>query len=348
MASDDGSRNPRPLQPVNIPFPNSRPSQPINIPHPDSRSPQPPVPRPPQYVPVDAKASVDSFARPDLHHPQPQTDLHRFPPPPGPPNGPPPPQRSPQDPRARTIPNVRPDVSPPASATFASPAPPPPPPQSNAAPPQGQPVNDAVTSAFSRADTAVPPELIAQITEDVIKRLRAAGVDGPAANPAAAAAAAATAPPPPPPPAASGSSHGHSRNNSQTTSDSASVPARDVYTPPSPRPNKPDIAAYGSPPRQGSVIGNAAIPSVIPNSPRQPTSPWEAPKGRSADRGPPSPEHSETSRPGPERKPTDQDETPMDRTWGQLFDESGHSTARLGQFLRGLANHIVRSTIRLP
>ena len=33
--------------------------------------------------------------------------------------------------------------------------------------------------------------------------------------------------------------------------------------------------------------------------------------------------------------------TPLDKTWGQLF-EDGVATDRLGQFLRGLANHLVR------
>jgi hypothetical protein len=31
----------------------------------------------------------------------------------------------------------------------------------------------------------------------------------------------------------------------------------------------------------------------------------------------------------------------IDQKWGRLFDSEGNPTPRLGQFLRGLANHIV-------
>jgi hypothetical protein len=31
----------------------------------------------------------------------------------------------------------------------------------------------------------------------------------------------------------------------------------------------------------------------------------------------------------------------IDQKWGRLFDRDGNATTRLGQFLRGLANHIV-------
>lgn len=49
------------------------------------------------------------------------------------------------------------------------------------------------------------------------------------------------------------------------------------------------------------------------------------------------------SRPSqPTRMPTLDELTPLDRTWGQLFDEDGAPTVRLSQFLRGLANHLVR------
>jgi hypothetical protein len=34
-----------------------------------------------------------------------------------------------------------------------------------------------------------------------------------------------------------------------------------------------------------------------------------------------------------------------DQRWGILFDEDGNPTARLGQFLRGLANRMVRFPI---
>ena len=42
------------------------------------------------------------------------------------------------------------------------------------------------------------------------------------------------------------------------------------------------------------------------------------------------------------RLSTGKEETTLERIWGQLFDEDSHPTVRLGQFLRGLAVHIVR------
>nr|KMM70614.1 hypothetical protein CPAG_06925 [Coccidioides posadasii RMSCC 3488] len=45
-------------------------------------------------------------------------------------------------------------------------------------------------------------------------------------------------------------------------------------------------------------------------------------------------------RPRPSRLTT-QDETPAERIWGQLFDKEGLPTPRLGQFLRGIAAHLI-------
>lgn len=43
----------------------------------------------------------------------------------------------------------------------------------------------------------------------------------------------------------------------------------------------------------------------------------------------------------PSRRSTARDETTMERIWGQLFDKDGKPTPRLGQFLRGVAVHLV-------
>ena len=178
-----------------------------------------------------------------------------------------------------------------------------------------------------RADSSsYPPELVAQITEDVIKRLKASSMETPAMGP--------------PPMVRSPS---RSRATSQTNSDTPSMQTRDVYTPPSPRP-KPEFTAYGSPPRHNSVPGASPVPSMGSQSPRE-TRPFkEPPPARHPERGPPSPEHQDSVRPQPARAPTDKEETPLDRTWGQLFDPNGKPTVRLGQFLRGLANHLVSIT----
>ncbi|KAL9115118.1 MAG: hypothetical protein Q9227_000912 [Pyrenula ochraceoflavens] len=51
---------------------------------------------------------------------------------------------------------------------------------------------------------------------------------------------------------------------------------------------------------------------------------------------------SEGSRPrGPTRLGTGDGETTVEKIWGQLFDENGNPTMRLGSFLRGIAVHII-------
>jgi hypothetical protein len=51
-------------------------------------------------------------------------------------------------------------------------------------------------------------------------------------------------------------------------------------------------------------------------------------------------EHTPAIRPQPGRVPTMELST-IDQKWGRLFDNDGQPTTRLGQFLRGLANHII-------
>jgi hypothetical protein len=91
--------------------------------------------------------------------------------------------------------------------------------------------------------------------------------------------------------------------------------ARRVYTPPSPVSTKP-------PP-----------PMEPMRSP--PNSPLEKPSGvRFSDRGPP-------SRPAVSRTYSTTELSTIDQKWGRLFDSDGTPTKRLGQFLKGLANHII-------
>jgi hypothetical protein len=48
-----------------------------------------------------------------------------------------------------------------------------------------------------------------------------------------------------------------------------------------------------------------------------------------------------TRRPSPARARTDDDETVVEKMWQPLFDSRGEPTPRVGQFLRGLALHLV-------
>ncbi|KAI9760259.1 MAG: hypothetical protein M4579_001773 [Chaenotheca gracillima] len=198
-----------------------------------------------------------------------------------------------------------------------------------------KPINEAVTSAFRRADYSdynYPPELVsqisAQITEDVINRLRAGNLDSgaPSATPSMA--------------------RSHSNSGSHTHSNSASPPpAGSTHTPPSPRP-RPDFPRYNSPPTQPIAT---PIPGPLPRSPREQT----APRPTERRTGSPDPNQS----PSRARKPTEVprspsrtrkpqqagevEETAVDRRWGRLF-EDGKATDRLGQFFRGLARHIIK------
>lgn len=179
---------------------------------------------------------------------------------------------------------------------------------------------EAVTSALNRVDTnSVPPELIAQITENVIKQLKTSGTPVPQSQ----------YPPPPfqqPVPL------------SPSTMSGSSPPThhRGLYTPPSPQKHQ-DYHSQGSPQSHSAPFPTA------PQSPIRdtPAAAFHARRtsslSQSSDEGRARPK-------GPERLSTGLEETTLEKIWGQLFNEDGHSTDRLGQFLRGLAVHIVRWT----
>ncbi|KAI9805443.1 MAG: hypothetical protein M1825_000694 [Sarcosagium campestre] len=192
-------------------------------------------------------------------------------------------------------------------------------------PAHAQPINDAVNSAINREESSgsdYPPDIVAQITaqitEDVLKRLRAEGKDNMA------------------PPAHESRSLSNSQSNA---SNSPTIPTRSVYTPPSPRKN--DVPAGGAQPRP---VSQHPVPDYAspPRSPVHSRSPRESTASKACERGPPSPDL-RASGPRAPGAPLElgKEETPLERTWGELFDESGRSTKRLGQFLRGLANHLI-------
>ena len=92
-----------------------------------------------------------------------------------------------------------------------------------------------------------------------------------------------------------------------------------------------NASTYGSSPNPPNYF------DPMPRSPRDRTL---RPDGR----GPPSPAASSDSgfaRPRPSRVPTSSEPTALDKTWRELFDFSNKPTKRLGELLRGLANHIV-------
>jgi hypothetical protein len=189
--------------------------------------------------------------------------------------------------------------------------------------PGQQPLNCAVNHAFDKSDAArtVDPELIAQITAEVKRSL----LDDIKLN-----GVGATVQPQPhaPPP--------HYVPHSPTST-SASFPSRNVYTPPSPR--HPDFASQGSTspdPLAHDPLFDGADDTPTPRVERStPDSvPFEG-----------------TRRPRPAPAPTmaaEADFSPIEKKWQRLFEPQGQPTPRLGQFLRGLAIHLVTSSPRSP
>lgn len=193
--------------------------------------------------------------------------------------------------------------------------------------PRQKPIDEAVTNAFDKAGVEtsnhVPPELIAQITQTVIKQLQTGGTTPvPPQN--------RFSPPPPPPmhqpvPLSPSTASGTSPN----------MPNR-VYTPPSPNKHT-EYPSHASPQSQP-----AYLPDDLP-SPRHEKAAQFKSRGSSS---PPSQTSESSDKPhvrpkGPARLSTSKEETTLEKIWGQLFDEDGRPTKRLGQFLRGLAVHIV-------
>lgn len=180
------------------------------------------------------------------------------------------------------------------------------------------PINEAVSPTFDKADMHyVHPDLVAHITENVIKQLKI-GADGSTPVPQHKQFAPPLHQPIP---------------QSPSTLGSASPPPthhRNVYTPPSPH-KQSDYPRHESPdPPLHAPSQRSRTPPPIDKE-RRASSPTTAPHD---DAG--------YTRPrGPARLSTGRDETTLEKIWGQLFDEESNPTPRLSQFLRGLAMHIV-------
>ncbi|KAG0646283.1 hypothetical protein D0Z07_8325 [Hyphodiscus hymeniophilus] len=181
--------------------------------------------------------------------------------------------------------------------------------------------------------STVSPELIAVITErvkrEVVEHLNRTGSidDTPKATPQ---------PPPPAPPASQvPQAPPLQRQPSNKSSSTSSPPPNNrrerVYTPPSPMQGQSQIP---KPTNIAPSMEQIREPSrEVVRSP--PSSPSEKPSGvRFSDRTP-------TARPPPGRTFSTMELSTIDQKWGRLFDNDGRPTQRLGQFLRGLANHII-------
>ena len=246
---------------------------------------------------------------------------------------------------------------------------------------QRQPIKDAVNDAFQDTPVTnqIDPELIRQVTEQVIKNLQAA-----APTPTPSAQTQQTQYPPPPPPQSQ-----EPRSPTQSSVDSNN----ERYTPPTPERNREgrDYEAESSsspePPAsdtgsnlsresRGSVRSRESQRSVDTPKPfksdsssrarrtsyttrrRSGTIPkedslrreWSGSDSTAREKTPfrRDSKDSEASYDGtstrsrmrPPRVPSDVEETPLEKFWQPLFD-NGNPTVRLSQFLRGLALHLI-------
>lgn len=192
---------------------------------------------------------------------------------------------------------------------------------SSIAPPDGaqqssqQPLHNALNNAFDKSDSAraVDPELIAQITAEVKKSV----LDEIKLNGVGVGVAGQPAPP-----------HTYA---AQSPTSTTSLPSRNVYTPPTPR--HADSSSHGS--TSPDPLASDAAFDIVDDTPT-PRNDRSAPIDI--------PQASTKPRPAPTtRMTTDENFSPIEKMWQRLFDVHGQPTPRLGQFLRGLAVHLVRS-----
>lgn len=216
-----------------------------------------------------------------------------------------------------------------------------------------QPIHDAVTNVFdssSGAASRVPPDIVKQLTEDikaeVLQTLKQSGLLSPQTQqpPQQINFPQTTPLAPQPQPYIP-----HSPTSTDTTK---SIPTRPVHTPPSPARR----SSNGSSLPDHHLPQDLHHPSVdgtredlsgrygdrTENVPLRRTetssfSSRQVPRDRSA-------EDSDSSRRRPphiSRHMTDEEETVVEKMWQPLFSSDGKPTPRLGQFLRGLALHLV-------
>ncbi|PWY89547.1 hypothetical protein BO94DRAFT_584799 [Aspergillus sclerotioniger CBS 115572] len=180
-------------------------------------------------------------------------------------------------------------------------------------------INEAVNSAFHQADKPdyLSPEVVSQITATVIQQLKATGLDNLQNDQVPSSQ-------PPPQWAPPGSTYGEPMHS----------PVRPQNTPPPPPKIPPGETDYQAP----------VPPPVHPSSPH--LFPGSS-LGQSAERhGSPASQLSHQSqnmesRPKPpSREDTVTEMTTLEKIWGKLF-EDGKPTERLGQFLRGVAVHLI-------
>ena len=185
-----------------------------------------------------------------------------------------------------------------------------------------QPINEAVTSAFNSTDAtsaaSFSPELLqhitSQITANVLSQLKGSNLPLPTEQPPMLGA------------------------HIDASSSAAGSPPPDraaVYTPPTPHRYSDEAAASQPSPQFPPPPSQASFRAPSPVVDKRPISPLSQP-GHSSDA-----EVSQSRPRGPKRITTGEEATILERVWGQLFTEKGQATPRFGQFLRGIAVHLI-------
>ncbi|EEP81598.1 predicted protein [Uncinocarpus reesii 1704] len=161
----------------------------------------------------------------------------------------------------------------------------------------------------------VSPEIIAQITSSVIQQLQGLNFVGNIPRQA------------PEHPSQNSNLSPFTPSVSEI-SQSSPTTANKIYTPPSPFRHVQDG------PYQSPQFSNPQFAQKVQNFPQTLGEQERIPR--------PYLDGANDQRPRLSRPPT-QDETPVEKIWGQLFDKDGMPTARLGQFLRGIAVHLIEA-----
>ncbi|KIW77343.1 hypothetical protein Z517_09789 [Fonsecaea pedrosoi CBS 271.37] len=188
-----------------------------------------------------------------------------------------------------------------------------------------QPITDAVTSAFNDADAAsyggLSPDLLqqitTQITANVLQQLKVANL------------------PPPQPPIHQPPPSTSQMDTSSSVAGSPPLDRATVYTPPTPNRYSEDANASQTSPQFPPPSSQSSFRAPSPGTDRRAASPLSQTGHQSEN------DASQTRPRGPKRMGTHEDATIVERVWGQLFTEQGEATPRLGQFLRGIATHLI-------
>ena len=206
------------------------------------------------------------------------------------------------------------------------------PPQERPAYPQPRrPIAEAVNHAFDDARVpGISQEVMAQITQNVIEQLKKSGTLGGAQTPTVPAHPHPLQPPTPQhPPPAQQQHFQPPPSPSMNSNGSPPPPSRNNFTPPSPSKHTEQYPPDSPHSKTSAAAGAATSPMRTPEERR--------PSSRTSNRS-----DTKELRPKPvAREPSSKEETTLEKIWGQLFDMENVPTARLKQFLRGLAVHLV-------